>query len=76
MKALVQSLFMTQGKLPPEYVDDYRDMELCRMYHCTPSELDREDASRVMRHYAIDQAIEKWRGMEADSTASRRKGRK
>ena len=46
------------------------------MYHCTPSQLDREDASRVMRHWAIDRAIERWRGMEAESAARRAKGRK
>jgi hypothetical protein len=66
---------MSQGRLPPAIVEDYRDLELCRMYHCTPSELDREDAGRVLRHWAIDQAIERWRGMEADSAARRAKGK-
>ncbi len=65
-----------RGTLPPAVTDDYRDLELCRMYHCTPSQLDREDASRVMRHWHIDRAIERWREMEADSAAKRTKGRR
>lgn len=47
------------------------------MYHCAPSQLDREDASRVMRHWHIDRAIERWREMEADSERKRAtKGRR
>lgn len=60
-----------RGTLPPAVTEDYRDLELCRLFYCTPSQLDREDANRVMRLWHIDRAIERWREMEADSAAKR-----
>jgi hypothetical protein len=41
------------GDLPWEYVE----MRLCRdVYHCLPSELDREDWGRVRMHMAMMEA--------------------
>lgn len=32
----------------------YTELRLCRdVYHCTPSELDRQDADRIQMHIAI-----------------------
>jgi len=53
-------------------VEDYRDLELCKMYGCLPSELDAEDASRVMRHWRIDQAIERYHRLDAEARAKRK----
>jgi hypothetical protein len=37
----------TDGPPPPEYVD----LILCRdVYHCTPAELDEQEAARVQAH--------------------------
>lgn len=35
------------GSLPPEYIDFLLISEL---YHCTPEELDRQDAAKVQMH--------------------------
>ncbi len=48
----------TQGTAPPEYVD----LVLCRdVYHCPPSELDRQDASTVLAHLVCLSAEEDYR---------------
>ncbi len=40
---------------PPEYTD----LVLCRLYHCTPAELDEQDNERVMIHLALYNAEQK-----------------
>lgn len=34
-------------------------MQLCKLYHCTPSQLDKEDFSRVMLHLELNGALNK-----------------
>lgn len=42
---------------PAEYVD----LVLCRdVYHCTPSQLDEEDAARVLEHLECLNAEAEW----------------
>lgn len=35
--------------MPPQALDVY----LCEQYHCTPSELDQQDAARVFLHLTV-----------------------
>jgi hypothetical protein len=56
---------MNQGMIPDWAADDYADMTLCDMYHCTPSQLDGEDRHRMMRHLAIKGAIRKYQEYES-----------
>ncbi len=40
------------GNEPPP--SDFRDLVFCRdLYHCTPSELDAQDADRVETHWFL-----------------------
>lgn len=48
--ALLEAFFTHSGPPPWEYIE----MVLCRdFYHCTPSELAKENASKAMRHLII-----------------------
>lgn len=48
------------GALPTEYVD----LVLCRdVYHCTPSELDAQDAERIATHLLCMEVEERVRKM-------------
>ena len=40
---------------------------LCEMFHCTPSQLDREDWHRVQRMLAIDAAEKKYLAADAEA---------
>lgn len=55
--------------MPPEL----REYLLCRyIYHCTPSELDREDQERVMAHWICYQQDEIAANMRAGAWKSTR----
>ena len=48
----------THGPPPADLVDQ----TLCELFHCRPSELDQEDAARMIRHlviYDVKKQIEK-----------------
>lgn len=35
---------------------EYLSKKMCKMYHCTPSQLDNEDWERVLTHWEMEQA--------------------
>lgn len=50
MEELLAALWTgDEGRIPPEYFD----LLACRMYGCTPSQLDAEEAARVCLHLAF-----------------------
>ena len=68
------SLWTGGGKgAPPEYLD----LVLCRdVYHCTPSQLDREDGERVLMHIALLNAESKVKAARAAANAAHAKSRR
>lgn len=32
---------------------EYYEVHLCRLYHCTPADLDRQDPARIMKHLEV-----------------------
>ena len=58
---------MSQGKIPDWCAADHSDMTLCKMYGCTPTQLDEEDYHRTQRHLAIESGIRKYQEDEARS---------
>ena len=62
--------------LPPDLTDDVAELELCKLFHCTPSQLDREDWHRINRLGAIHNTMERWRSEEAESSARKAARRK
>lgn len=57
--------------VPPELADDVGELDLCQLFHCTPSQLGAEDWHHVNRLMRLHRTIERWRGMEATSAANR-----
>jgi len=57
--------------VPDDLRDDLAELELCRLFNCTPSQLDREDWHRVNRLALLHSTMEKWRNLEAKSAANR-----
>lgn len=50
---------------------DYTDLILCRdVYHCTPSQLDAEDGSRVLMHLALLNAESKVKEARSKANAA------
>lgn len=56
---------MGNGRIPDWCADDYAEVMLCEMYHCTPSELDEEDYHRTQKHLAVKGAIQTHQHNEA-----------
>lgn len=46
--------------------EEWTEVQLCRdVYHCTPSDLDRQDYGRVLRHLALLSAEARVRSFQA-----------
>lgn len=54
------------GGTPPAIITDFI---LCsEIYHCTPKELDEQDAERILDHIMVHNAREEVRKMEMEPT--------
>ena len=51
-------------ELPSEVIE----LQLCKLFNCLPSELDKEDYKRLMTLYAVDGAITKYQNMQNDGS--------
>lgn len=60
-------MWLHGGQLPNEYVADSNDLELCKMYHCTPTELDKQDLWRIQRHLDIEAARRRYDKLNRDT---------
>lgn len=40
---------------------EYLELQLCKLFHCLPSQLRKEDYSKLTQLYAIDNAIEQYK---------------
>lgn len=73
---MLVALWTDTGQLAPE---SYVTYIACRMYGCTPSELDEQDAATVSLHLAFMNAEEKVKAEKsraAQAAAKARKGRR
>lgn len=43
----------------PEMPFEWLELQLCQMYHCTPSQLDKEDFDRLMAHMYLQNLYDK-----------------
>jgi hypothetical protein len=64
-------MWLRGGQVPDEYVRDANDLELCKLYHCTPRELDAQDYRRVQRHLTIENANRRYAQMDRNAKAKR-----
>ena len=60
-------MWLNGGSVPEWIADDYNDLELCKLYHCTPAELDAQDHARIERHMAIESALRKYARLDEDT---------
>jgi hypothetical protein len=66
---LATYLSLSGGVVPAPYAEHYRDLQLCKLYSCTPSQLDEEPLWRVTLHQAIQGAVDSWNRYEDKSAA-------
>ncbi len=55
----MQHLWLRGGQFPDWIADDVREMRMCELYHCLPSQLGGEETYKLARHQMI-------RGAEGD----------
>lgn len=48
--------------LPFEIVE----LQLCKLFHCTPSQLRKEDYTQLLKLYALDNALEQYKNWSSD----------
>jgi hypothetical protein len=64
-------MWLRGGEVPDEYVEDYNDLELCKLYSCTPAELDAQDYHRIQRHLTIENAVRRYDALDAEARSQR-----
>lgn len=45
-----------KAALSPDLSSEYISKQMCKMYSCTPSQLDKEDWERVLTHWEMETA--------------------
>ncbi len=53
----------TGGRVPEPW--ELSEMVLCKLYGCTPSQLDQEDHERVQKHLIILDVMEELKALKA-----------
>lgn len=70
-------LWLNGGRFPVWISDDVREMRMCELYHCLPSQLGGEETYKLRRHQAIRAAEAEYnkRDAESNARAAKRRGR-
>lgn len=45
---------------------EYLELQLCKLFHCLPSQLRKEDYAQLTKLYAIDNALEQYKAWASD----------
>ena len=63
----MRHLWLRGGLFPDWISDDVREMRMCELYHCLPSQLGGEETYKLQRHQMIKAAENEYLVMDAKS---------